>query len=73
MAVCPNHPDCQAKFRCMKYGIDMCEECLRCLDPKAYCKYRSACPIHFMLKRGGAAMARDGDPDAAPRSRQSAA
>ena len=67
MAQCPNHPDRQARFRCMKYGIDMCEECMRCRDPHIYCKYRSAGPIHFMLKKGGADMAGGSEPGGAPR------
>ena len=37
----------------MKHNIYMCEECLDCRDPDIYCKFRSACPIHFLTKRKG--------------------
>jgi hypothetical protein len=29
----------------------MCEDCMLCRDPDLYCKFRSACPIHFLTKR----------------------
>jgi len=29
----------------------MCEDCMHCRDPEIYCKFRSACPIHFLTKR----------------------
>lgn len=38
---------------CMKHQMDVCEESAHCRDPKIYCKYRNACPIWFMEKRGG--------------------
>jgi tRNA-Thr(GGU) m(6)t(6)A37 methyltransferase TsaA len=31
----------------------MCEDCIDCRDPEIYCKFRSACPIHFITKRKG--------------------
>ena len=36
----------------MKHDIYLCEDCLECRDPELYCKFRSACPIHFMSKKG---------------------
>ncbi len=34
----------------MKHGVYMCEECVRCRDPKIYCKFRSSCVISFLQK-----------------------
>jgi hypothetical protein len=48
---CINHPERETSFRCLKHGIAMCEECLQCRDPELYCKFRTACAIHFMTKR----------------------
>jgi uncharacterized 2Fe-2S/4Fe-4S cluster protein (DUF4445 family) len=36
----------------MKHNIYLCESCLECRDPDIYCKFRSACPIHFISKKG---------------------
>jgi uncharacterized 2Fe-2S/4Fe-4S cluster protein (DUF4445 family) len=36
----------------MKHDIYLCDDCLECRDPDIYCKFRSACPIHFMSKKG---------------------
>ena len=51
MGKCINHPDRETPYICMKHQIYLCEECLRCKDPKVYCKYRPSCPIWFMSKR----------------------
>lgn len=53
MGRCLNHPHRKTSYECMKYNIGMCEECLECRDPKIYCKFRSACPIHFLTNRKG--------------------
>ncbi len=37
-------------YRCEKHNIEMCDACLHCKDPELYCKFRSACMIHFMEK-----------------------
>ncbi len=37
----------------MKHAVYLCEDCLRCRDPELFCKFRSACPIYFMDKKGG--------------------
>ncbi len=37
-------------YRCEKYGIEMCDACLRCKDPELYCKFRSACMVQFLEK-----------------------
>jgi len=50
MGTCENHPDRETSNLCMKYKIYMCEECEHCRDPEIYCKFRSACPIHFREK-----------------------
>lgn len=34
----------------MKYEYSLCEACISCKDPDFYCKYRSACAIHFLEK-----------------------
>lgn len=52
MAKCINHPDVETTYVCMKHNIGLCEKCLECRDPDLYCKYRSACPIHFLSKKG---------------------
>lgn len=51
MGKCVNHPDRETSYICMKYQIYLCEDCLRCKDPKIFCKYRPSCPIWFMDKR----------------------
>jgi hypothetical protein len=53
MGPCINHKDRETSYQCMKHGVYLCEDCLRCRDPELYCKFRSACPIHFMDKKGG--------------------
>jgi len=54
MGHCINHPDRETQYICMKHKIYLCEDCLRCKDPKIYCKFRSSCPIWFLSKsRGG--------------------
>jgi len=50
---CVNHPDQETAYACLKHNIYMCTECLDCRDPEIYCKFRSACPIHFLTKRKG--------------------
>jgi hypothetical protein len=53
MEHCLNHPDRETRYACLKHNIYMCEECLNCRDPQIYCKFRTACPIHFLTKRKG--------------------
>ena len=50
MGKCVNHQDRETQYLCMKHQVYLCEECLKCRDPKIYCKYRSSCPIWFMSK-----------------------
>ena len=40
----------QNRYKCEKHQITMCADCLKCKDPELYCKFRSACMIHFMEK-----------------------
>lgn len=53
MKPCTHHPDRLTSYVCMKHDYYMCEECLACRDPEIYCKFRSACPIHFITRRKG--------------------
>jgi len=53
MGKCINHKDRETSYQCMKHAVYLCEDCLQCRDPELYCKFRSACPIHFMDKKGG--------------------
>ena len=53
MKPCTKHPDRPTSYVCLKHDIYMCEDCLKCRDPDIYCKFRSACPIHFMTRRQG--------------------
>ncbi|KPA17191.1 Ferredoxin [Candidatus Magnetomorum sp. HK-1] len=52
MGYCINHPDRETQYLCMKDNIYFCEECLRCRNPKIYCKFRPSCPIWFIVKKG---------------------
>jgi hypothetical protein len=49
-ACCRNAEEERQTYRCEKHGMDMCAACLRCKDPELYCKFRSACMIHFLEK-----------------------
>ncbi len=53
MGQCACHAEIETQFLCMKHNRYLCEECLKCQDPELYCKFRSACPIWFLEKRGG--------------------
>ena len=37
-------------FRCQKSNKDVPLAEPRCLNPKAFCKWRTACPIHLLEK-----------------------
>jgi hypothetical protein len=50
MPRCVNHPDRETSYYCSKHQIALCEECLHCIDPELYCKFRSSCPIWFIHK-----------------------
>lgn len=52
MGKCVNHPDRDTSYQCTKHGVYLCEACLQCRDPELYCKFRSACPIWFLSKKG---------------------
>jgi len=49
MGKCINHPEKETDYLCMKHHIFLCEDCLECRDPETYCKFRTACPIYFMI------------------------
>ena len=50
METCPEHPENETCYRCMKHELTMCEACLFCRDPKIYCKFRPSCPIWFITR-----------------------
>jgi len=54
MGTCVNHPDRETSFFCMKNQMYLCEECLRCPDASAYCKFRSACPVWYVSREKAA-------------------
>ncbi|CAB1081798.1 B-box zinc finger [Alkalispirochaeta odontotermitis] len=60
MGTCINHADRETSYVCLKHNISMCESCLDCRDPKIYCKFRTACPIHFLTRRKGRLDAENG-------------
>lgn len=51
MGKCANHQDRSTNYQCMKHKVYLCEECLSCIDPSLFCKYRSSCVIWFAAKR----------------------
>ncbi len=42
--------DSTKTFRCQKSNKDVPLAEPRCLNPTAYCKWRTACPIHLLEK-----------------------
>lgn len=42
--------DEETMYECLKHRIRMCASEAACKDPELYCKFRSACMIHFMEK-----------------------
>lgn len=40
-------------FRCEKSQRDVPLAEPRCVNPKAYCKWRTACPVHLLEKEQG--------------------
>lgn len=36
------------RYRCEKHRLDIEDACPKCKDPDLYCKFRTACVIHFM-------------------------
>ena len=50
MGKCINHSDKETSYLCMKHGVYMCEECVRCRDPKIYCKFRPSCVVSLLQK-----------------------
>jgi len=52
MGKCIKHPLRETSYKCSKYDIYLCKECLHCKDPKIYCKFRQSCPIHFITEKG---------------------
>lgn len=51
MEKCKRHPHRDAPYRCEKYDVYQCKECLRCKDPKIYCKHRTACAIYAITEK----------------------
>ena len=48
---CVRHPDRAGVLFCAKYAERLCDECMACRDPKAYCKHRGSCLIDELEKR----------------------
>ncbi|MFW6179295.1 MAG: 2Fe-2S iron-sulfur cluster-binding protein, partial [Desulfohalobiaceae bacterium] len=48
MGKCVNHPQVETPYKCHKHEVFLCQDCLRCMDPNIYCKFRSSCPIWFI-------------------------
>ena len=51
MGKCAIHPDRETGHQCLKHELYLCEACLKCRDPKIYCKHRSACTIWYIEKQ----------------------
>ena len=49
MSCCPENSS-EARYKCEKHQVYMCEACLECKDPDLYCKFRPSCMIHFLEK-----------------------
>lgn len=52
MGKCLCNSEKDSSFVCLKDNVYLCDECLKCRNPEIYCKFRSACPIWFMEKKG---------------------
>lgn len=50
MTCCAYFKKGQLQYRCEKHQIYMCDACLKCKDPKLYCKFRPSCMIQFIEK-----------------------
>ena len=51
MGRCVEHPDRETAYMCMKHQIYLCDECLKCRDPKIYCKHRTGCVIWYLSRQ----------------------
>ncbi len=45
---CVNHPDRPARWHCMKFSMNFCDECAKCPHPEGYCRFRPQCLIFQM-------------------------
>lgn len=61
-ACCRNAEAEKQTYRCEKHRIEMCGFCLKCNDPELYCKFRSACMIHFLEKERAGRSGRKSSP-----------
>lgn len=52
MGKCAKHPQRETPYRCAKYDVYQCKECLACKDAKLYCKYREGCAVYAITHRG---------------------
>lgn len=48
---CIGHPDRPGAYYCSKYAEHLCDECMACRDPRAYCTFRGSCMINELRKR----------------------
>jgi len=44
---CPLHPDHRKRYRCERFGIEVCDhpDCLKCPQPYSLCPHRKTCAI----------------------------
>ena len=52
MGQCLCNPEKDSRYICLKDDVYLCDECLKCRNPKIYCKHREACLIWFLQKKG---------------------
>jgi len=50
MGKCGGHPERDTHYHCLKHDRFFCQDCLRCVDPELYCKFRTSCTIWFEYK-----------------------
>lgn len=73
MGKCLNHPDRDTGLQCSKDDVFFCDECIECHSKTIYCKYRTQCPIWYVLRERGDAVDAPAEPgdgdeiDACPR------
>ena len=59
MADSAAHTTEENQMMCMKYKKYMAQSEMACRDPQVHCKFRPACPIWFITRKGGKDIDRD--------------
>ena len=49
---CFRHPAEAGGYYCAKYNRYLCEDCLSCQSPGAYCRFRTMCTVWEEIERG---------------------